>query len=303
MSAEPLKNTKNENLAEAARKIRLIVCDMDGTLLGRDRLISERNLSAIRAAREKGVRTTVCSGRIFPMMESYIRTLQLDCPLISSNGAVVSEPDGTLLRHTSLAPADCYSLLTYALNHQLDISVLSDESCWFSSNSLRINRFIEYNAIASRSGMRQIELHMFPASSGPLTEDVVRNTCPELEKLHLRKILIYELAPGQPDAVRHVIDGLPGLYVTSSEKGLFDILPAGTDKGTGLIQLAEALGLKPDEVMVFGDYDNDKPMFAWAGIGIAMGNSVPALKSIASAVTAANDKDGVALAIEAYILH
>lgn len=299
---EPLRNTSAELLRDRARAVKLIVCDLDGTLLNSEKLVSERTISAIRAAEAMGVRTTICSGRIFPMLEAYIRTLDLSCPLISSNGAVVSDPNGRILRHTRINPDDCYSLLAYSLKNRLDISLLSDEACYFSANSVRVNRFHQYNDIAALQGMRQIRVNFLPDSAEPLEEKVLRDLYPELADLQLRKILIYELEPGQLEAARIVIGGLSGLSITTSDEGLFDVVPAGVSKGYGLRQLCAEMGLSPEEIMVFGDFDNDESMFEWAGISIAMGNAVPALKAMASAVTDSNDDDGVARAIETYIL-
>lgn len=79
-------------------------------------------------------------------------------------------------------------------------------------------------------------------------------------------------------------------------------MPLGTTKATALSRLAEILNIKPSEIMATGDANNDIEMLQFAGLGIAMGNASDYVKSLADDVTASNEEDGVARAIEKYIL-
>jgi len=98
-----------------------------------------------------------------------------------------------------------------------------------------------------------------------------------------------------------VIDYLetePELAYTFSEEDLFEVMLKGVDKGRGLEQVAQYYGIPLEEVCAFGDFDNDIPMFERAGTSVAMGNANANLKARATFVTATNDNDGVAKAIE-----
>ena len=79
-------------------------------------------------------------------------------------------------------------------------------------------------------------------------------------------------------------------------------MPQGVSKGRAVKELAEKMGIGPDQVMTVGDFDNDLSMIEYAGYGIAMGNATPKVKAAAKYVTLTNDEDGVAAAIRKYVL-
>jgi hydroxymethylpyrimidine pyrophosphatase-like HAD family hydrolase len=86
--------------------------------------------------------------------------------------------------------------------------------------------------------------------------------------------------------------------VSVSGEWVIEILAAGVTKAAALEELADALGVKADEVVAFGDYPNDLPMLAWAGHSIAPANAHPEVLASVDHITASNDDDGVAIAIE-----
>ena len=109
----------------------------------------------------------------------------------------------------------------------------------------------------------------------------------------------YRVGPEDLLAVARRI--VPPDVATVTQAGLdyLEICPAGVDKGTGLAVVAEAVGVDPADVLVFGDMPNDLPMFGWAGWGrVAVANAHPELLSIADAVTLSNDEDGVAVFLD-----
>ena len=87
-----------------------------------------------------------------------------------------------------------------------------------------------------------------------------------------------------------------------SQPVIYEAMPLGTTKATALSRLAEILNIEPSEIMAMGDANNDIEMLQFAGLGIAMGNASNYVKSLADDVTASNEEDGVARAIEKYIL-
>ncbi len=292
----------SESLLNKAAHIKLVVCDLDGTLLNEDKEISARNINAITKANEAGVAVTICSGRIFTMLEAYVRTLNLQVPLISSNGAVIASPHGEILRGVRMDTDDCYKTLTFSFNEQLDCIVVCDEACYYTSNSIRVKYFRQYNEIAAVQNLDLINLIELPVPQEQVDEAWVRLNFPQFEELALRKLLIYDTAYIKYDLTADFLAEHTQLNVSSSDPGLLDIVPRGVDKGTGLALLAEHFGLLPDEVMVIGDYDNDITMFKWAGLPVAMDNAVDEIKQLATYITESNANDGVAQAIEKLIL-
>jgi Cof subfamily protein (haloacid dehalogenase superfamily) len=273
------------------QKIRLIVCDLDGTLLDSRKMISTANFHAIRSARERGIFVTVCSGRIHPMLEVYSRRLGISGPLIASNGAVVYDTRTNTLPYLKAADREAvYALLRFCEDRDMDYIAATAEGCWYRKNSRRIARFEQYNQLAAASALPLIPLHEF----SPLLNDALESD--------IYKILVSELGPEEQRITAEYVRSLGTLSATSSEPGLVDVSARGVDKGEGMRNLCGILGLEKQQVCAFGDYWNDIPMLDEAGLPIAMGNADDEVKKHALVTTASNDEDGVALAINQYIL-
>ena len=272
------------------RDIRVIVCDLDGTLLNSEKRISAKNLQAIKSARAKGVFTTICSGRVPAMLEAYSRELSIEIPLIAANGAVVYDVASKCHLHTEKIPADVIAPVLDFFRHY-DYGVLGSAGGYFTPVSKRIERFIQYNEIARQQGLEEIPLHYI--------EDGNYNQALSMD---IYKVLVSELSPGDIDKARDFLNTRSDLEYTSSDHGLLDISAIGVNKGIGVTKLARLMGLPKDAVCAIGDFFNDISMFRSAGLSIAMGNAHPDVKSEAMAVTTSNNADGVAIAIEKYIL-
>ena len=122
--------------------------------------------------------------------------------------------------------------------------------------------------------------------------DLIDVLVPENPKVELRD-----------EAWRAVLAACPDVEATTSLGSNIELNAPGVTKGSGLLALAEKLGLRRDQVMAVGDSGNDLSMIEDAGLGVAMGNATPEILAAADAVTADNNHDGVALAIEKYALH
>ena len=95
---------------------------------------------------------------------------------------------------------------------------------------------------------------------------------------------------------------LPQVVVTGALTNNIEANAEGAKKGIALLKFGEQMGIRPEEIMVCGDSSNDMDMIARAGLSVAMGNSVPEIREAADYVTASNDEDGVAKAIEKFVL-
>ena len=115
--------------------------------------------------------------------------------------------------------------------------------------------------------------------------------------------VMYPKVELRDEAWRAVLAACPDVEATTSLGSNIELNAPGVTKGSGLLALAEKLGLRRDQVMAVGDSGNDLSMIEDAGLGVAMGNATPEILAAADAVTADNNHDGVALAIEKYALH
>jgi Cof subfamily protein (haloacid dehalogenase superfamily) len=264
---------------------------MDGTLLDSGKRISDRTLETIREARHKGVSTTICSGRIHTMLGVYVRRLALDVPFVACNGGVIFDPVGRKVLYQELLPLEDVRLLfDFCGQNGLDYCALGSEGGFFSPGGRCVRRFENYNRSAEEAGIETIPLCLFDGGH----ENALR--------IPLHKSLIYR----SDERAESLIDGFlktrEGLDYVFSDAGVMDVNAAKVDKGRGVSQLARIMGMEKEEICVFGDYDNDLPMFREAGLSVAMGNACAAARDLADVVTSGNDDDGVAEAIRKYIL-
>ena len=282
---------EHSELRKLGQKVRMVVSDLDQTLLNSDATLSAENLAAIRAAEAKGIFFTICSGRIFTMLEVYAHALDIQGPVITTNGAaIVDGKTGQLLSNHPIPREAAVKILDYARERDYDYSALTGQVSYFSGNSLRIKRFERYNEIAEAGGLKAMRLEYFDGRSYTGIDN------------EILKMLLYQIPEEDFSSVTAFLDSLPEISYTSSDEGLLDIMAAGTNKGTAVAEVRKLLGLEKDQVCVFGDYINDLAMFNQAGLTVAMANAHEELKNKALYVTDTNDRAGVARAIEALLL-
>lgn len=282
---------EHTELRKLGQNIKMVVSDLDQTLLNSDATFSPENLDAIRAAEAKGIFFTICSGRIFPMLEVYVRALDIQGPVITTNGAaIVDGKTGKLLSKHTIPHEIAVKILDYARERDYDYSALTGQVSYFSGNSQRIKRFERYNEIAESDGLKAMQLEYFNGRSYTNIED------------EILKMLLYQIPAEEFSSVLAFLDSIPEIHFTSSDEGLLDIMAAGTNKGTAVAEVRKLMGLEKEQVCVFGDYINDLAMFEEAGLTVAMANAHEELKSKALYITDTNDRAGVARALKALIL-
>lgn len=280
-----------KDLKTVGSKIRLVLCDLDGTLLNSQKEISSGNMAAIKEANALGVNVTICSGRVAPMLYFYAKKLSLDVPFISSNGGAISSPLTHKALHQKPMPMnEVRTLLELCANLGLDYCALSEDGGFFSRDGHCIDRFEQYNRIATKEGFKTMPLDFFDGGHANA-----------LQKPSCNKMLIYRSSDLTP--IEDYLKTRASLTYTFSDDLVMDIFASGIDKGYGLRELARVMGIECEEICAFGDYLNDIPMFREAGLSVAMENACAEAKEEADIVTASNDDDGVALAIREYILN
>lgn len=270
--------------------IRLIASDMDGTLFNSKHEISDRNAAAILAAQKKGVIFALCTGRISQYGALHVNDKGICCPVIGGNGGAIW--DDTKKEIISMHPIEAelamevdellhrYGVLYYAF--LADNIVSSDEKINHPNASWKDGAMTKTYGIPFGGGREKMR-------------NAVKNGQPF-------KFFVAR----QPDDVHQkLLDELSvikGLYITSAGKNSIEIMKDGVNKCSGVKELAAMHGIDMKNVMTLGDYNNDMPMIRAAGLGVAMGNALEEVKACADYVTDTNENDGVAKAIEKFVL-
>ena len=262
--------------------IKLIAIDMDGTLLLPDHTISPAVKAAIVAARERGVNVVLTTGRPYAGVHSYLKELHMEQPgdyCITYNGALVQKAgDGSTVAQTALSYDD------YRFLEQLSREVGSHFHALDRNTLYTANRDISYYTVH--------ESYVVFCEAEKMD--------PEIQLL---KVMMIDEPAILDQAIARIPAEVKEKYtVLKSAPYFLEILDKRVNKGTGVKSLADALGIKPEEIMAIGDQENDIAMIEFAGVGVAMDNAIPAVKEAANFITKSNLEDGVAFAIEKYVL-
>ena len=262
--------------------IRLIATDIDGTLLNSRHELSTRNEQALRAAIKQGVQVVLATGKTYYSGQGIVKQLGLTTPGVYVQGLVICGPDGEVL-HSQTLPNEAAAQLARLAEAEHIAVVGYDRSRLLMP---------EYNRFSDML----VEFHEpRPEVVGPLSQvvgSVVFN----------KMIAMADPAemPALTAKVAEQIDGLADIVLSSPF--LLEIMPKGMSKGAGLAWLLDYLHVSPEEVLALGDADNDVEMLQMAKIGVAMGNAMPRVRQAADVIVAGNDADGVAEAVERFVL-
>lgn len=284
--------------------IKLLALDLDGTLLDSKGKIPDANLQAIRAAEEKGVLVTIATGRRFRDARPLGLQLNLNAPLITHNGALLKYAQTLETVAVSLLSSEtAREILRVGREFGADALLSCDPH---GKGTLLYERVSAENIPLQKYIVWSKHLHGDEAEEAVLHVSNLENVLPETETVHvsfsgrcapmgeLEMILQNELS----DTATILTTRYPRLDFT-----LIDILPPDASKGIGLEKLAVIENLTPENVMVVGDNFNDLQMLEFAGTPVVMGNAAPELLENANFhQTLSNDENGVAAAIERFIL-
>jgi Cof subfamily protein (haloacid dehalogenase superfamily) len=284
--------------------IRLIALDLDGTLLDSRGELSEGNRAALKAARERGVAVALVTGRRFRDARPLALELGLDVPVISHNGALTKHAHSLETVSAVLMPVGAArAVVRLGRAHGAD-ALVSDDHVGagllvydhISPGATALAKYIEWSRRVvgedAAAAIRRV-----PSLEEYLDHDPLHvafsGGCAAMERL--AGVMRAELGA----SVRLLLTLYP-----KTDFALLDILNPEASKGAGLAAVAAEQGLTRDEVMAVGDNFNDLEMLEWAGTGVVMGNADASLREGGRFhTTAANDEDGVAEAIERFVLN
>lgn len=270
--------SRGEHPAEA---IRLLVSDIDGTLVRDDKSLPEANRDAILALAADGVATTLISARPPSGMLGLARTLQLTGPLAAFNGGTLFDADGTIRFAHRLEGADAAAMLRLIGRPDVTLWVYAD-GAWFVPGLGNPHLARERLASAIEPVIRA----EFAGLDGRIDKIVGVSDDHEL----LRRL---------EERAKEMIGARA--TIARSQPYYLDITHRLANKGDGIAALARAFGVEMEEVAAFGDMANDLPMFARAGLSVAMGQAPPHVRAAADAIAAPNEEDGVADAVARFI--
>lgn len=266
-------------------KYKMLVLDMDDTLLTDDHLISEKNKEMLLQAQELGVYVVLASGRPTPAMEKYAQELHLakyGSYMLAYNGAVIKRmSDSKILFEQSLTQTEIHELYDFSVaNNTRIITYINDEIICESDCP-----YAELEAHITQMPLRRVESF----------KNAVDQSAIKCILLQDPEVLI-----GVQDTLRAA---MPHKAVTTSKPFFLEVTQKGIDKAASLARLGKELGIDASEMIAVGNAHNDLSMIEFAGLGVWVDNVHPDLRAKGDVIVASNNNDGVAEVVEKYILN
>jgi Cof subfamily protein (haloacid dehalogenase superfamily) len=261
--------------------IRAVLADVDGTLVTQEKLLSERAIAAVDRLREQGIEFAVTSGRPPRGMSMLIEPLALTTPIAAFNGGLIVRPDMSVLEQKTIPEAVVGPAIALLGTAGLDVWLYSgadwlvrDAKAPHVDREAQTVRF-EPTVVESFDGVKDV------AKIVGISDD-------------------HELVAATTEHAREQF----GDHVSAAQSQPYylDITHPHANKGDVVGYLSAHLGIPAEQFATIGDMPNDVLMFARSGLSIAMGNASPEVQRAARRVTASNEQEGFAKAIERFVL-
>jgi Cof subfamily protein (haloacid dehalogenase superfamily) len=277
-------------MSSSTAEIKLLIVDIDGTIAGESNQVSTRVKQAIQAVRDRGVHVGIATGRMYKSALRFHHEIAADMPIIAYQGAWIQDPSTNIIhRHTPVPVDIARELVDYfeqpSLLDKLSVHVYRDDCLYVRE----INPDTELYVGRSGIGVTPV------ADLRTLLTEQPTKILAMSEDITLIQDLLQDLRR------KYSADRL---HITTSVPIFLETTHSGIDKGNAIDYVAKnLLGITADNILAIGDNYNDVEMLAYAGIGVAMGNAPADVQSKADWVAPDVCADGVATAIEKFILN
>ncbi|WP_119326182.1 Cof-type HAD-IIB family hydrolase [Companilactobacillus musae] len=270
---------------------KMIVCDLDETLMNDDGSLSDANAKAIRAATKKGVRFVVNSGRGYASFQNDLEKMNL---YNQPNEYSISYNGGLVIENKNNRPVIINAMDFDVAKAVFEVGAANDK---VATHVYTQDEMYIYNPQADDSA--------YLKNRGVSFEELKTADFEQFRDQNIMKVIMalptIEERKQMRDDVEKVVDPSK-LAVTFSSGRYVEFNPAGTDKGSATIQLGELLGIKPSEIIAAGDNSNDLPMLKVVGLPVSVSNGIDLAKDVAKYVTQAdNNHDALAEVINKFV--
>src|SRR5258705_1859389 len=259
-------------------RIALVVSDVDGTLVTKDKAWTDRASDAVRRLTDAGIAFTITSSRRTLGMRFLVEPLAITLPIGPFNGSSIVDPQ--------LNPIEAHLISAATAQRSLDVFNEFDVAIWLFTNDQWLTRhgdgeYVPHEKLAIRADPTIVK-DFAPYLNAACKIVGASSDAPMLQRC---EAAMQQAVGAQATAVR-------------SQSYYLDVTPPGHDKGTFVQAMAKRMGISTDAVATIGDMQNDLAMFKTSGVSIAMGNATDDVKKQATHVTTSNEDEGFAGAIE-----
>ncbi len=266
----------------ANHRVQLVIADVDGTLVTQDKVLTERAREAVRKLLATGIAFTITSGRPPMGMKMVIEPLRLNDPIAAFNGGVIVQPDLSVLRQHLLPQAAAQSACEIIAQHGLDVWLYTGQD-WF----------------VQKRQAPHVDREQWTVKFPPKVAASYDGLLGQTAKLVGVSDDYAAVARCEQDVQKQC-----GKEVSASRSQPYylDVTHPEANKGAVVTVLSQMLKIPPERIATIGDGPNDVLMFQRSGVSIAMGNASDEVKKAAKFVTASNQEEGFAQAMEQFVL-
>lgn len=255
----------------------LLVSDIDGSLIGYDGYLPERNLRAIRDYIDSGGKFTLATGRSVQSARKYVEIIKPNAPVILINGAMIYDYGSEKPLYKAVLPGGSEDVIRDVISRfpHVGVGVHTDGKLLIVNENELTDEYIKHEP-----------LNAFKVSVGELPKEMMK--------------IIFMAPEERCDELQRYVEtlSLKGMQALRSSFCYYEILPEGLSKGIALERLAKMLGIEIGKTAAVGDFHNDTDMIVRAGVGFAVENAVDELKEAADVVLSDCSKGAVAEALE-----
>lgn len=271
--------------------VKLICCDLDGTLLNSQGEISETSKNILRKVRSKGIMIAICSGRPLSSIQQHVDADLYDYASCLNGQNLICMKDGKHYEKDKLDSADLHYLCSLLDRHMVMMNY-HDQNHSITGAS---RKYILFADIFSRlQNLRWISKQM-PVKKRAITSDPIASLPSSAAKVCFCSTY---------GILKTVAEEIPSDRYTSFfvSRQWLEVQRLGISKGESIKTIMQLEGLDPEQCISFGDGENDISMLLACGTGVAMANAMPNTKKAADAVTLSHDNDGVAVWLQNNLL-
>ncbi|MEI7025773.1 Cof-type HAD-IIB family hydrolase [Paenibacillus sp. y28] len=263
---------------------KLICIDIDDTLINDKRQVTEGTKAALAAAIQRGVTVTLATGRMHASAQQLAKQMELNVPLISYQGSLIKNAmDGKVLYERAVPEEATRIIFDFCEANGLHLQYYIQDQLYTKADNERTRAYCELSNIPFT-----VEPDFSKLLASPSTKLLIYEDSDKLDEL-------------MPEFAR-LLEG-KNVHMTKSKPYFLEFTHKEGTKGQAVAHLAKHIGCELSEVIAIGDSWNDRDMLEVAGLGVAMGNAVDALKEIADYITLSNNEDGVKHVIDKYVLN
>lgn len=274
-----------------SRNIKMVGLDLDGTLLTTGKELTEYTKEVLRKAMEQGVEVLVSTGRPFSAVPEVLRTFPGMRYAVTANGARILDTEkNQVLYENLLSMKTAEKVLDILMDYDTIHEIFIEGVGYTNAEILKkADKYCDNPSMA-----KYLQMTRVPVEN--VKEKLLSVNRP-VDKLQG----VFRSMEERAEAGKR-LEAIEGIVVTGAFRNNLEINRVGTNKGSGLLKLGELLGIEREEIMACGDGMNDFEMLKAVGFAVAMENGHHKIKEIADYVTGTNDEDGVAKAIERFVL-